>query len=330
MKSRLMKTLCIVLFLMCSLCICNSALAQAAATTDGAAALRQQYTALLPKLSNNQFKRPLYLHSEGSSSVLSGDIYAMVEYPFTTVNRALNDPEHGAAAWCDVLLLHPNTKYCRASGCNNSKKLTLYIGKKEEQPLSDAHQVDFSYRTAVALSDYFQIVLMAATGPLDTKDYSIALEAVAINGQRTFLHLTYSYIYGMAGSMAMKTYLATIGRNKVGFTGVSRQPDGQIDYIGGVRGVMERNTMRYYLAIDAYLSALSLPADKQLATRLSNWFDATEQYARQLHEMGKQEYMQMKFQEYQRQQKNGSKLKQDHPAQRHASHLINRIAFVSQ
>lgn len=60
--------------------------------------------------------------------------------------------------------------------------------------------------------------------------------------------------------------------------------------------------MRYYLAIDAYLGALSSPPDKQLEQRLTDWFDASERYPRQLHEMDRQQYMQMKYEEYQRQQ----------------------------
>jgi hypothetical protein len=93
----------------------------------------------------------------------------------------------------------------------------------------------------------------------------------------------------MAGRLAMKTYLATIGSAKVGFTQTSSG-----DYIGGVRGLVERNTMRYYLAIDAYLGSLAIPADKRVDQRFAAWFDATEQYPRQLHELDRQAYLQMK------------------------------------
>jgi hypothetical protein len=69
-----------------------------------------------------------------------------------------------------------------------------------------------------------------------------------------------------------------------------------------VRGLVERNTMRYYLAIDAYLASLSAPVGQQLDDRLNRWFDATEQYPRQLHEVEKNDYIQMKHDEYQREQ----------------------------
>jgi hypothetical protein len=58
----------------------------------------------------------------------------------------------------------------------------------------------------------------------------------------------------------------------------------------------------HYLAIDAYLGSLAIPADKRVDQRFATWFEATEQYPRQLHELDRQEYQQMKKNEYQRQQ----------------------------
>ena len=55
--------------------------------------------------------------------------------------------------------------------------------------------------------------------------------------------------------------------------------------------------MRNYLAIDAYLDA---PGASQLETRLGAWFDATEQYARQLHEIDRGDYLAMKRHEFER------------------------------
>jgi hypothetical protein len=292
-----MQTLRIIVLLLCSLCCSGPAPA-----ADDAATLHQKYAALTPQLSNNQFQRTLYLDSTESSSTIKGDIYAVMDYPFAGVNSVLNNPEHGPANWCDVMMLHPNTKYCRASSDSNGKKLNVNIGKKVRQTLAYSYPMEFSYQETAVSPEYFRVNLNSDSGPLGTRDYRIVLEAVAVDGKRTFLHLAYSCSYGMAGRTAMKIYLATIGSNKVGFTGTGLQSNGQPGYIGGLRGVVERNTMRYYLAIDAYLSALSLPADKRLEKRLSNWFNATEQYARQLHEVDRQEYMQMKYQEYLRRQ----------------------------
>jgi len=72
-----------------------------------------------------------------------------------------------------------------------------------------------------------------------------------------------------------------------------------------MRGVIERNSMRYYLAIEAFLGALSAPPQAQLEKRLRDWFVATERYPRQLHEMEQTAYLEMKRREHQRQQADG-------------------------
>lgn len=102
--------------------------------------------------------------------------------------------------------------------------------------------------------------------------------------------------------VAMQTYLATIGRDKVGFTVVGKQADGQPEYIGGVRGVVERNTMRYYLAIDTFLGTARAAPAARFEKSLQAWFTAVERYPRQLHEMDRDEYLDMKRAEYLRQQ----------------------------
>ena len=269
--------------------------------------LAASYSKLDKQLSNNQFKRPLYITSAESSHDLKGEIYAVVDYPFNTVNQALNNPEH----WCDVLILHINIKYCHAAKSNQNTLLTVDLGKKFDQPLADTYRVDFNYHEVVTKTDYFAVELNAKDGPLGTHDYRIWIEATPIKNGRTFLHFTYTYSFGLSGRLAMKAYLATAGRDKVGFTILnqtisSKSTDTKVDtkteYIQGVRGVIERNTMRYYLAIEAYLNALNTPLEAQLDKRLQNWYNSTDQYAVQLHEVERDDYLAMKHKEYQRQQ----------------------------
>ena len=68
-------------------------------------------------------------------------------------------------------------------------------------------------------------------------------------------HIRYSYTYGFMVRFAMRVYLATSGHGKVGFTMISSGNSTPPHSIGGVRGALERNIMRCYLAIDAYLGA---------------------------------------------------------------------------
>ena len=270
----------------------------AAAPDLSAASLRAKHTELGDHLRNNQFQRALYLDSAESSSDLRGEIYAVADYPFATVNAALNNPAH----WCDVLILHINIKYCRASSSKDGTVLAVNLGRKYDQPLADAYRLEFNYRGVIATPDYFAVELNAGNGPLSTHDYRIWIEATPLKDGQTFLHFTYAYAFGFTGRLAMQGYLATIGRDKAGFTVTGKQPNGQPDYIQGVRGVVERNTMRYFLAIDAYLAALTTPPRDQLEKRMQYWYNATDQYTRQLHEVERDDYFEMKRKEYQRQQ----------------------------
>ncbi len=261
-----------------------------------AAALRARHAALQDKLATNQFGRPLVLESKESSDDLKGDVYAVVDHPFPTVEQALKSSDH----WCDILILHLNVKGCKASP-GTPKKLTLNVGRKFDQPIEDAYALTFSYRVVAATSDYLQVQLAADEGPLSTRNYRIQVEAAPIDAKRSIIHMSYAYGYGFTARMAMKTYLATVGSEKVGFTIVDRK-DGKPVFQDGVLGLLERNTMRYYLAIDAYLSAYSLPAAEQPEKRIREWYASTERYARQLHEMEQSEYLEMKRSEMKRQQ----------------------------
>ena len=173
----------------------------------------------------------------------------------------------------------------------------VYIGKKFDEPASQAHKIEFAYRVEAQTPDYFRLSLDAANGPFGTRDYRIVLEAVPLDPSRTFLHLSYAYGYGVSAKMAMEAYLRTVAGQKVGFSAEGQRPDGHPALVGGLRGALERNAMRYYLAIDAYLAALSAPPDERLEERLRDWFDSTEHYALQLHEVEQDEYLQMKRRE---------------------------------
>jgi hypothetical protein len=288
LSSRALRAACL------ALAIAGVAVPPAAAQDAGA--LRARYATLQDKFANNQFGRPLVLESTQTSGDLKGDVYAIVEHPFAMVEQALQSAEH----WCDILILHLNVKRCKA-GDGTPKMLNLSVGRKFDQPIDQAYQLNFNYRVVAASADYLQVQLSAEEGPLSTKNYRIQVEAVPIEGKKTVIHMSYAYGYGFAARVAMQTYLATIGSAKVGFTVVDRK-DGKPVYQSGVLGLLERNTMRYYLAIDAYLSAYSLPAAEQPERRIREWYASTERYAEQLHEMDENEYLEMKRNEMRRQQ----------------------------
>ncbi len=250
-------------------------------------ALRERHARLAPQIAASPFQRPLVVQSSESGSELRGSVDAVMPQPYALAREHLQRPE----ALCEILMLQINTKQCAVQG----RELVVHIGRKHDQPLEDAYRIAFTLQPEAAGDDHMSMRLVAASGPYSTRDFRIQLQAIPLSGgSRTYLHLGYSYGIGLPARLAMQGYLATKGASKVGFT-----RDGD-DYIGGMRGAIERNTMRYYLAIEAYLASLAAPPAQQRTVRLERWFSATEQYARQLHEIERAEYLAMKQREYRR------------------------------
>lgn len=260
---------------------CLFALGAAQAHAD-AGSLHTRYTELRDEMHNSSYGRPMHIDSAETSHSLQGDVYAVLDHPFDQVRQAMQDPD----AWCDIMLLPFNTKSCQAGG----NRLSVRIARRPEQPVQQAYPISFSFSPVASGADYLQTRLNAPQGPFGTRDYRIEVEAIPLDNGRTFLHMAYAYGFGGAGRFAMQAYLATVGASKVGFT------------TNGVRGAVERNAMRYYLAIDAYLSTMNAPASERTERRISNWFNATERYPRQLHEMDRNTYLTLKRQEYGAQQ----------------------------
>jgi len=269
--------------------------AQAQTPAEPAALLRARYLELTPQLEASAIQPGLYLESADSSRAPRGDAYAVIDYPFATVAAAFASP----GKWCESLILHLNVQYCRAS--SSGAQLSAAVGKKTNQPLEDTHRINFLYRIAVSTADYTRVELSSREGPFDTGNYLIALELTALDGRRSFMHMRYSYTQGFLARCAASVYFSTRGRNKVGFTWVHDEDDAP-HLVRGIRGALERNTMRYYLAIDAYLHALASPAPQRFEQSLERWFADTERFARQLREVDHDAYVSMKRGQYLRQQ----------------------------
>jgi hypothetical protein len=272
--------------------------AAAALPLDPAAALLAQHTVLRERLQRSPLPQHLYVESFDRPEASGGDVYGIVDYPIALVTEALSDPAH----WCDVLILHLNVKYCHPVSRGGHTVLSVAFGRKHEQPLASTFRVYFDYSAAASRPDYLDVGLHAEQGPLGTGNYSISFSAVGVAKTQSFVHLRYSYTQDTAARSAMKLYLATTGRGKRGFTVVDDPDSEEPKFIGGPRGAIERNTMRYYLAIDSYLGTRAAPARERTELSIERWFDATERYPDQLHEIERTAYLEMKRSEYRRQQ----------------------------
>ena len=269
-----------------------------AAQAGDAAGLQARYAQLRGQLKPNANGHSLVIDSTEQQERLTGEVSAVLEHPFAAVHAGLKSP----ASWCEVMILPFNTKYCHAGEGPDGPALLLRIGRKVDQPLERTYKLLLGWRNVATTPEYFETRMDAAEGPMGTRNYRITLAAVPIEGNRTFVRLTYSYGFGFSGRVAMQAYLGTVGHDKVGFTVVGRDAQGEPQYIGGVRGAIERTAMRYYLAIDAYVDSLKAPEPQQLDRRIQAWYAATDRYPRQLREMDRPTYVAMKRQEVERQQ----------------------------
>ena len=254
--------------------------------------LKSTYLTLEPVLSENLLDLPFYQESREGEHALQGDVYGEINYPLDHVRKALST----AAAWCEIAILHLNVTQCIPGSEPQGSVLVLHIEKKTGgTPVFDS-TLRYNFHLSAARPDYVQVVLTADEGPLGTRDYRMILEAVAVSSDKTFLHFSYSYSYGFQARTVMAAYLATLGRKKIGFTVIDHDAKGDQIYINGLRGVMERNAVRYFLAVRVHLATLNLPPERRFERGIQDWFDATERYPRQLHEMDKESYLAAKRQ----------------------------------
>lgn len=252
-----------------------------------ASALRQEHAQLAQALAHSEFGRPLLIESRQADGSAEGLVHAVLDAPLERV-ASLGLPRR----WCELLMLHQNTRSCQVS---DGTQIRLAFASKSGL-MRDGAGLSLEMRSSTEPGPLLNVRLSAAHGPMGTRDYDIRMQAIALDAQRSYVRFRYRYGFGLAARMAMQAYLGTWGQQKVGF---SREtgPAGQSGpLVRGMRGVVERNTMRYFLAMDTVLQTLDLPPTEQ-EQRLQMWFDATERYARQLHELERHEYLALKRQQ---------------------------------
>lgn len=261
--------------------------------TGSAPALQEMQRKLAEPLANSPLHRPVVLVSAETPGGLEGDVYAVVDHPIDVVRSALQNP----AQWCDMLVLHINNRRCRVARGPGVDTVTLSVVVRYDKPIEQAFELPFVHRVTSATHDYLAVDLSAETGPMGTSHYRVALEAVPMGERQSFVHFGYAYRHNIMAKFATMAYLSTFGSHKVGFTVIGRTPGGQPEYIRGLRGLMERNAMRYFLTLDTYLAGASMSPPDPLDKRLRRWFDAVEQYPPQLHEIELPTYLAIKHED---------------------------------
>jgi hypothetical protein len=255
---------------------------------DAAAALAARHIALADELARSPFSLPLVVRSRDEGAVAEGEIVGLVPHPYAAFAAAFAAPR----AFCEVAVLHPNVKGCTPTRVNGEDRVALYAGRKHYEPVERVHVQEFVAATPQVSEHYLRIVLRAPDGPLDTRDYVFTLEAIPA-GEATFIAVRYAYRSSFASRAATAGYLATAGSGKTGF---SRTESGEP--ARGVRGVVERNAMRHYLALLAVLDTAAVPGPGRAVARLDRYYTLTDRFAAQLRELERTEYVTIKMREW--------------------------------
>jgi hypothetical protein len=264
---------------------------------QGSESLLDTYHRNMARLETNSFGLPLVVDSVEQDERVHVDIYGIFDHPFSSIVNMLKVP----ANWCDIVSLHPNVKACTSSDLSGAWLLTFYLGSKAYQPLEDTRQVIYRYRYVDPQPEYLDITLNADAGPFGTKEHKMRFEALPLDGQRTFVHVSYAYSDSAALRLVTKIYFATLGRGKVGFTVTGTDRNGAPIYISGPRGAVERSAVRYYFAIQSFMNSLRYPEESRFHMKISEWYDLTSRYRLQLFDLDKKDYLTFKTREHKNQ-----------------------------
>ena len=294
LSKRLILPACIALGVLVAVVLLRQSLLAAEPSSIKGDALSAKFPIFKSQLEKNQFGLPLYLESQEEYGSLHVDVYGIVDFPFDSVSDAFRTPEN----WCDINIPLINVKACTFGKVSDQWLLTLYSGRKYYQPPKDAYKLDFQFDIAALQPEYLDVAFTAENGPLYTTDHRIRFEAVPLDAGRTFIHFSYDYSYGALARAAIKAYFATLGREKKGFSIIATDNKGDPVYVGGVRGSVERYAIRYYFVIQTYMDTFILPMNLRFEKQISRWYDLTERYPRQLHELDKGEYLANKRREH--------------------------------
>lgn len=254
--------------------------------------LRESYIKLHETFQKQQEAQRFAVNSNVSDERLDAEIFVLSPITFDKLRDVLVNVQN----WCEFLPLHLNIKGCLAQQQADKLRLNIFAGRKFYEQLKDAHLLQYVFQSNY-YNNYFEVTLTAPDGPLGTSNYLIQVEAMPVaNG--SFLRVQTRYDTSWLSRTATNVYLMTSGRNKIGFSREVVDEHGKQRYVKGLKGIIERNVVRYYLALKAYFTVLPDGQD-QFMQRAAEWFDLTEQYHDQLYEMDKKEYLEIKQKEQQ-------------------------------
>lgn len=232
---------------------------------------------------------PIQVESEASDESSRVAISAVIPVSFAELSDFYRDDQR----WCRGFFANVYVKACY----KKPQQVRLFYDNNDEyHALDDAFRFDYKVENQSLDASHLLISLISKDGPLGTHDYLLQLEAEPYAESKSIIRLVYKNSYGFVARSALYIYLKTLGSDKIGF---SHDADGKP--IQGIRGILERNAMRYVLSLSAYF--MNRQPGKPLQTTLKNWHDYASLFQKQLQEIPWADYRQLKLQEFKDQKK---------------------------
>lgn len=250
--------------------------------------------AVLEAIDASPFEESIHLESKETKYEVQGHVHAILDVPFPDLSKAVASPR----GWCEILFLHYNIKACVYQREDEVASLSVFIGRKFYQDPEVAPKTRLGFYLEEQTEEQLALRLEADRGPLGVRAFQIKVRAIPLDEHRSLMRLGYSLGHARLTRFAMRIYFSTSGRDRIGFTMEDVDQDGSAEPVGGMRGMIERNTMRFFFAIASYLR---MPDPHQQEARHAHWFEQTERYPEQLREMDEAAYLAQKRRERQNQ-----------------------------
>jgi len=259
---------------------------------DEAEVLVQQYLAASRQSPGLAKGLPIHLVTRQDKHQLTVKLVGLMPYGFSEVASVLAQPD----SYCEFLPLMFNVKTCVVSERSPQTRIRYYVAGKHYNPPLTSFRINSRYRLVHYGGDFLGVNLESDEDSFGSSQYRVELRAVPFNGQ-TLISVNSLYAPGRLTRMATYTYINVFARDKPGFTMVKPAGADRPLPITGFPAIIERSSVRAYLALKSMMVNRHLRPDQQYEARLRTWYDLNVPYNKQLYELERSQYLDIKRRE---------------------------------
>lgn len=269
------------------------------------ASLVEQYRKMEKTGSRLAASLPIYLKTEQKKDVLRVSLLGQIPFKFSDVAGVLSRP----GSYCDFLPLMFNVKSCVIPEFNPVTRMKFYVAGKHYSPPIASYRIHAVFRLVDRSPEVVRVRLESEEDSLGKSGYDVDLMAVPLDG-KTLISVKSRYAPGRLTRMATYAYIKVFARDKPGFTEIQEPGSGKKKLITGFPAVIERSTVRAYFALKAYMLNYRLPSKERFEACLKTWYDLNRPYKKQLYELGRKQYLEIKRRERKNQLRIQKKVRQ--------------------